>query len=285
MILKTNIQTKRSKKPVSIDGIRLLKNPKPKSGERPVSRQIRIHTSTTPKPQTDELAPATIHPTKNFSGKNKYKISILATSFLVLLGTFFAGMAYMQSTRKSLAEEPMPSPSFAPASISIPLPPANTKEASPIPATGLFNLTISQIEKYLNSQNTASNNPEALKLETRKSFLKVYLTSKKSPLVNFVDTIAGLKHWKVVLAISNSESSLGKRCADNNCSGIGVRPDHEYWREYEDKGQWAIDMDKLIEKRYKDWSLEEMNGVYNYPGSDNWVFAANQILEDLKGIE
>jgi hypothetical protein len=71
MILKTNIQTKRSKKPVSIDGIRLLKNPKPKSGERPVSRQIRIHTSTTPKPQTDELAPATIHPTKNFSGKNK----------------------------------------------------------------------------------------------------------------------------------------------------------------------------------------------------------------------
>ena len=51
--------------------------------------------------------------------------------------------------------------------------------------------------------------------------------------------------------------------------------------------EMKIDLDKLIEKRYKDWTLEQMNGVYNKPGSSNWIFAATQILDDIKnrGIE
>lgn len=151
----------------------------------------------------------------------------------------------------------------------------------------ILSLTLSQIEGYLNE---ALKTPELKKeeiLALRKSKLKTYLAEKKSPFVAIVDTIAELKHWKLVLAISNSESTLGKRCYNNNCSGIGVEPGHRLWRDYASKADWAKDLDRLIERRYKDWKLEEMNGVYNQPGSDNWIYAATQIIEELKerGIE
>ncbi len=156
------------------------------------------------------------------------------------------------------------------------------------PNQALFNMTITQLEEYFN-QLAESNKRVKYEelLAQRKVKLKAYLEDKDSPFADIVDTIAELKHWKMVLAISNSESSLGKRCYNNNCSGIGVEPGHPLWRDYSSKRDWAKDLDKLIEKRYKDWTLEEMNGVYNKPGSSNWVSASTQILEEIgeRGIQ
>ena len=153
-----------------------------------------------------------------------------------------------------------------------------------VPNDVLFNMTIDQLEGYLASAVTTPEAKEAQLLSERKEKLTKYLNDKKSPLVEIVPTLAELKHWKMVLAISNSESSLGRHCAgkDNNCSGIGVEPGHPLWRTYNTKADWAKDLDRLLEKRYKDWTLEEMNGTYNKPGSANWLMASKQILEDLQ---
>lgn len=159
--------------------------------------------------------------------------------------------------------------------------PVATSAGGKIPNEALFNLTIDQLEVYLNEALKTPEVKQAEILAKRKDKLKFFLAEKNSPFVDIVNTLAELKHWKLVLAISNSESTLGKRCYTNNCSGIGVEPGYPLWREYSSTAEWAKDLDRLIEKRYKDWTLEEMNGVYNKPGSDNWILAAEQVLQGL----
>ncbi len=165
--------------------------------------------------------------------------------------------------------------------------PTSVQDGGREPNEQILSLTLNQIEGYLNEALKTPEVKNAEMLASRKKKLKAYLAERKSPFISIVDTIAELKHWKLVLAISNSESTLGKRCYTNNCSGIGVEPGHPLWREYASTADWAKDLDRLIERRYKDWKLEEMNGVYNQPGSKNWILAATQIIEDLKerGIE
>lgn len=225
-----------------------------------------------------------IHPTQEKKSKSS-KIKVVTISVAVGL-SFLGGMYFMNSTNRSFAEREVLGmhTSSVPAGVVDANIGTKTElgQSTTTPSQNLLTMSLDQLENYLAGK---SSDPEELKLQKRVDFLTVYLTKKKSPLVEFADVIASLKHWKIVLAISNSESSLGKKCADNNCSGIGVEPGHALWREYANKGEWAKDMDALIEKRYKDWSLEDMNGVYVQPGSENWVFAANQILEDLKGVE
>ncbi len=48
---------------------------------------------------------------------------------------------------------------------------------------------------------------------------------------------------------------------------------------------WLAREDKLIIEKKGSLGylfLEKMNGVYNKPGSNNWVLAAKQVLEDLE---
>lgn len=207
------------------------------------------------------------------------------SSLVLLLAAFFGGVYIMWRSPSSLAESE---------NINIPTP-AGTMQMDDVDNANLgpkaaganmYNLTLSQLEDYLREgyKKTLAMEEEE-RIKKRAEALRQYLDSKKSPLSAIALDIARLKHWRTVLAISNSESSLGKRCADNNCSGIGVEPGHPLWREYESKADWARDLDKLIEKRYKDWTLEEMNGVYNQPGSKNWVLASRQVYEDLMEIE
>lgn len=124
----------------------------------------------------------------------------------------------------------------------------------------------------------------------KKEKLKIYLTSKKSPLAKddqALDALLHTKNMKMILAISFVESNFAKHCVDNNCSGIGVEPGHPHWREYKGLANWVLDFDKLLERRYKGWTPEEMRGVYVYPGSDNWENGVKQVLGELKkaGIE
>lgn len=214
----------------------------------------------------------------------------ILTSMVLILVSFTAGAYFFWRTDKSLAKNEIPPP----------LPQVNSASVLPVvkgvtalgpiaqvPNEILFNLTLDQLESYLAETFTTAETQETERLEDRKFKLKIYLDEKKSPLIEIADALAGLKHWKLVLAISNSESTLGKRCHSNNCSGIGVKPGHPLWRTYENKAEWARDLDRLLEKRYRDYSLEEMNGVYNKPGSRNWLMASKQILQELqeRGIE
>ena len=152
----------------------------------------------------------------------------------------------------------------------------------------LFSMTIGQLENYLNSlaeQNRALKAAEIMAI--RKEKLHIYLEKKKTPFAEVSDIIAEQKHWKLILAISFAESTFGRNCVDNNCSNIGVKPGHDYWRKYASLGDWVKDFNKLLERRYSDWTLEEMNGVYVQPKNPNWLAATRQILEELHegGIE
>jgi hypothetical protein len=163
--------------------------------------------------------------------------------------------------------------------------PVSTSTVAGLSDDTFYKLTVSQIEEYLNEAVKTPQLKEAERLAERKVKLKAYLEDKGSPFVEISDSIAELPHWKMVLAISNSESTMGKRCHSNNCSGIGVAPGHPLWREYASTKDWAKDLNKLLERRYKDWTLEQMNGVYNQPGSRNWVRASKQVLEELQERE
>lgn len=217
----------------------------------------------------------------------KYVGMPVYASVALVLVSFVFGVWFTWSTHSSQAdtavEEGVGSSTAAgaiPIQSSTPL----LTESDKISDQNVLTMTMEQLENYLQVATTTPEKQAAETMRLRTTQLKTYLESKGSPLALFAETIAGLKHWRLVLAISNSESSLGRRCADNNCSGIGVMPGHPLWRTYETKAEWAKDLDRLIEKRYKNWSLEKMNGVYNQPGSENWVYAARQILSDIQSI-
>ena len=84
-----------------------------------------------------------------------------------------------------------------------------------------------------------------------------------------------------ILAIAFAESTLGKNCADNNCSNIGVKPGAPSWRSYASYSAWVVDFNRLLDKKYKDWTLEQMCGVYVKPCNPNWLLATKQILTAL----
>jgi len=224
---------------------------------------------------------------KNLFGQQRVPVLVAVVALFLAFG---GGVWATLSTSKSSAEQPqvLGASTNEPALANnqnyiVPLSAAGKVETiNSVPNDVLFNMSINQVENYLANAATTPELQEAKLLADRKEKLKKYLQEKNSPLVDIVNTLAELKHWQMVLAISNSESSLGKRCYNNNCSGIGVEPGNPLWRDYKSKAEWAKDLDKLLEKRYKDWSLEEMNGVYNKPGSENWLLASKQILEDLQ---
>lgn len=211
------------------------------------------------------------------------RLPVAVTGVLMFIAFSFGVWVTVQTPKSEAQSKEILNQS--PAAGIVPLPKETNAPLGPIasvPNDVLFNLSLEQLEAYLVSISKTPEMKEAERLADRKKKLKEYLAEKKSPFVAIVDTIAELKHWKMVLAISNSESTLGKRCHSNNCSGIGVEPGHPLWREYPSTREWAKDLDKLLERRYKDWTLEKMNGVYNQPGSSNWLLASKQILEELQ---
>lgn len=211
------------------------------------------------------------------------RLPVAVTGVLMFIAFSFGVWVTVQTPKSEAQSKEILSQS--PVAGIVPLPKETNAPLGPIanvPNDVLFNLSLEQLEAYLVSISKTPEMKEAERLADRKKKLKEYLAEKKSPFVAIVDTIAELKHWKMVLAISNSESTLGKRCHSNNCSGIGVEPGHPLWREYPSTREWAKDLDKLLERRYKDWTLEKMNGVYNQPGSSNWLLASKQILEELQ---
>ncbi|QQS22895.1 hypothetical protein IPM19_04750 [bacterium] len=117
--------------------------------------------------------------------------------------------------------------------------------------------------------------------------VKAYLESKGSPLAIYSDEIVKQPQWQRALAISFVESNFGKRCANNNCSGIGVSPSHPSWRRYATKLDWFKDMSALLEKptyKQKYTTCAKMKGVYVVPGSARWVNGCNKVSEELLAI-
>jgi hypothetical protein len=214
--------------------------------------------------------------------RNSFRQKLPIVLSVLLLAIGFATGAWATSRTQQIAAE------FEVETPATPIPLAELNSLGPVetvPNEVLFNLPLNQLEIYLEEVLKTPEMKEAEKLAVRKEKLKVFLEDYKSPFIEHIDTLAELQHWKLVLAISFAESGMGRRCKDNNCSGIGVAPGHPYWREYESHREWMIDLDSLLERRYKDWSLEKMNGVYVQPKNPNWLLATKQVLADLQERE
>ncbi len=120
--------------------------------------------------------------------------------------------------------------------------------------------------------------------EVRKDKLRSYLATKRSPLAQddkALDALLHAKNMRMILAISHVESNFARHCADNNCSGIGVEPGNPAWRKYKGLANWVLDFDSLLERRYKNWTPEQMIGKYVVPGSSNWEHGVKQVLTEL----
>jgi hypothetical protein len=130
--------------------------------------------------------------------------------------------------------------------------------------------------------------PEELANQKRRDQLREYFVNRKSPFAkddSTLDAFLNSNNMKLMIAISFVESTMGKRCYYNNCSGIGGYPPN--LRKYDSYADWVRDFDSLLERRYKGMKPEQMMGVYVQPGSPNWINGVRQILAELEkhGIE
>jgi len=117
--------------------------------------------------------------------------------------------------------------------------------------------------------------------------LTEYLEKHNSPLSVYSAEMIKQPQWQRALAISWVESNFGRRCANNNCSGIGVAPGHPAWRKYQTKLDWFKDMSALMERpiyKEKYTTFKQMRGIYVYPGTDNWVFGATKKYNELMAL-
>ncbi len=152
---------------------------------------------------------------------------------------------------------------------------------------GVNTALVFEVKNPIQNQNSISFN-EVVMNDPLVEKLEAYLKKHNSPLAEYSPQIIQEKHWKKALAISWVESNFGRRCADNNCSGIGVAPGHPAWRKYSTKLDWFKDMNVLMDKplyseKYN--TFRKMKGIYVYPGSENWVRGAEQKFAELTELE
>lgn len=198
----------------------------------------------------------------------------------VLLLVFFSGMAYYAKTPRIIAEDG--EYSQVPAGKIFPLAPAPEGSGLSLNEQALYILPLDKLENLVQEETEKNiKKAEEFQLSRRQNKLADFLKDYSSPFEKYVEVVSKLKHWRLVLAISFAESGLGKRCADFNCGGIGVEPGHALWRTYKNYGEYLQDLDKLLERRYKDWSLQKMCGVYVQPCNENWLRATGQILSEI----
>jgi hypothetical protein len=209
------------------------------------------------------------------------RVSVLSAVFGLFLAFIFGGWAVLNTTDSFAKNEsdaydisknqPMPLSNLSLTENT------NSSQENNV----LFNTPIQFLESYFDN----IKEPEII--SQRKQKIEQMLKDRKSPLYTASETIALQEHWKLILAIAFAESTLGKNCSDNNCSNIGVAPGHRLWRSYNSYNAWVVDFNSLLDRRYNNWSLTEMCGVYVQPCNKNWLLATEQILTDIKqrGIE
>ena len=207
-----------------------------------------------------------------------FKLPAIFTAVVLFLG-IGVGMVVALHTGKTNADTA--APQVLGASTTIPLPDAKVVyNNSNVSNQDLFNVPIEQLQSYLTPPPS-----QADILAAREYSIVSLLKQYHSPLLGDTDTIAEQPHWKILLAIAFAESTLGKNCADFNCSNIGVKPGNPIWHQYDNYKEWIVDFNGLLDRRYKDQTLQQMCGVYVQPCNPNWLLATQEILDQLKDVQ
>ncbi len=142
-------------------------------------------------------------------------------------------------------------------------------------------------QDVLEENNSSPEELEALQeqiFQSNVATLQAYLTQKGSPLANYSDVLLKQDNWKLIIAISNGESTMCKHYAYNNCWGIGGA-----WnlKRYKDLGEGITDVNRILTTKYVADGLdtpEEMVRRYVGHPNTNWVLAANKILAEVNQL-
>ena len=139
------------------------------------------------------------------------------------------------------------------------------------------------ISKNVPDQNTDVQD-DSDKVAQNIAILQDYLQKKGSPLANYADTILQQENWKLVLAISNGESTLCKHQMYNNCWGVGGA-----WnlKRYKSFGEGFADVNRLLTDKYVSQlgnSPEKIVNRYVGHPNPNWVYAVNKILAEVNQL-
>ncbi|MDR3643358.1 MAG: hypothetical protein P4L74_07090 [Candidatus Doudnabacteria bacterium] len=203
----------------------------------------------------------------------------LVAAVLALFLAFAGGIWFVLDTSRSSADTGQPQvlgASTSQPSAPIVMTNAELPQANTVSNSVIFNTPIEYLKQYLEDVSQ----PDVIAKRTGQ--IKEFLQQRNSPLASAAATIASQPHWNMIMAVAFAESSLGKNCSDNNCSNIGVKPGAPSWRRYASYDAWVVDFNRLLDKRYKDWTLQEMCGVYVKPCNPNWLLATQQIFDALQ---
>jgi len=121
-------------------------------------------------------------------------------------------------------------------------------------------------------------------VDPRIEILRNYLESKNSPLAPSAEHILKHQNWKLVLAISNGESTMCKRQMYNNCWGVGGAWNLKRYKSLEEA---FTDVNRLLTEKYvargADAPAKIVNRYVGHPNA-NWVLAVNQVLNQLNQL-
>lgn len=146
--------------------------------------------------------------------------------------------------------------------------------------------SVHQIQKMgADNSNDEQATPEPIDpITINAPILQDYLVKKGSPLAPYATQILQNENWKLVLAISNGESTLCKHQIYNNCWGVGGA-----WnmRHYATFAEGFADVNRFLTAKYvakgADTPAEIVNKYVGHPNA-NWVSAVNKILTEVNNL-
>lgn len=110
--------------------------------------------------------------------------------------------------------------------------------------------------------------------------IKAYLQSKKSPMVAEAEFLTQQTHWKLIIAISNAESTYCRFKIDWNCWGLGGESRYRHYKTLHDA---IADMEKYLENwKYSKLTPEAMVCTYVGNCSKSWLRNVNTSLHELQ---
>jgi hypothetical protein len=110
--------------------------------------------------------------------------------------------------------------------------------------------------------------------------LRLFLKDTGSPLAEFSDQILASPHWSTIIGICWIEQYHCTHGPNFNLWGIG--PHHRY-SSYEESINAISDLLSKYEIRGKD-TLEELNGYYVQPASNNWLSTVLRIKSEVESL-
>lgn len=222
---------------------------------------------------------------KRFKGRRRhlfldlYKTPVGIAIFFLMMAAFAGGGILVWTTRNSAAQDPSNVGQVLGAQTTAPSFVGPVIAAEPVNFDDFANTSVRLLNDYLQGPATEEQ------LTARRESLKKYLEYRRSPFAEdpaALDTLVHVPHMKIILEVAFAESTLGKKCVDNNCSNIGSAPGRPYWHQYKSLSNWILDFNRLLDKRYKDWTLKQMCGVYVQPCTDSWLLATGTVRQELK---